>query len=295
MTDDVAEASDARKEPRILDYGQLVDALKARRATLSPRLQDVALFFLNHPEDVAILTIVEIAKAARVPPSAITRFTHEMNFDRFTDLQAVFRQRLVGRRVPVSDRLTLMDSNAPAPTAGDLDLDDPFRIVEVLAHAGTDSLASLMQDLGQPGARHDLVAFVTALKAARAIHIVGNRGAFGVACYAFYGFASVGKRVFQIDNFGSMRVQQAQSMAPDEVLLAISFDDYTPETVAVVEAAHAAGRDILAITDNELSPLYRPAKHRLLVKEARLGHFRSQVPAMVLLQSLIVSVGRHRA
>jgi DNA-binding MurR/RpiR family transcriptional regulator len=34
------------------------------------------------------------------------------------------------------------------------------------------------------------------------------------------------------------------------------------------------------------------AAHVLFVKEARLGHFRSQVPAMVLCQSLIVSLGR---
>lgn len=279
-------------EPRIMDYAQLVDVLKARRSALSPRLQDVASFFLNHPEDVALLTIVEIAKAAGVPPSAITRFTHEMNFDRFTDLQAVFRQRLVGRRLPVSDRLSLMDAGVVQP--GQMDLDDPFRVVEMLTHAGTDSLVSLVHDLEQSGARAELEASVAMLRAARAVHIVGNRGAFGVACYAFYGFASVGKRVFLVDNFGSMRLQQVQMIGPDEVLLAISFDDYTPETVEMVTAAASAGRDILAITDNELSPLYRPATHRLLVKEARLGHFRSQVPAMVLVQSLIVSIGRHR-
>ena len=34
------------------------------------------------------------------------------------------------------------------------------------------------------------------------------------------------------------------------------------------------------------------ASHVLYVKEARLGHFRSQVPAMVLCQSLIISLGR---
>ena len=100
--------------------------------------------------------------------------------------------------------------------------------------------------------------------------------------------------MFLIDNAGSMRAQQVQAVAPTDVLLAISFDDYTPETIAVVDAARQHGCTILAITDNELSPLWKPAKHRLLVKEARLGHFRSQVPAMVLLQTLIVSVGRHR-
>ena len=48
---------------------------------------------------------------------------------------------------------------------------------------------------------------------------------------------------------------------------------------------------MLAITDNELSPVAPVASHVLYVKEARLGHFRSQVPAMVLCQTLVMSLG----
>ena len=74
-------------------------------------------------------------------------------------------------------------------------------------------------------------------------------------------------------------------------LLVITFDDYTPETVELARNAHAAGRTVLAITDNELSPVAPVASHVLYVKEARLGHFRSQVPAMVLCQTLVMSLG----
>ncbi len=279
-------------EARIPDYATLVAVLKERRSSLSPRLQDVASFFLNHPEDVAMLTIVEIAGTAGVPASAITRFSQALGFDRFGDLQAVFRQRLLGRRRDAGSRAALL--RAPGAAPGDADLDDPMRIAALLAEAGAASLTGMIDDLSEGDGAADLAAFVAALRGAASIHIVGNRGAFGVACYAFYGFASVGARVHLIDNAGSMRGLQVQAVAPEDVLLAIAFDDYTPETVAVVEGAAAAGRTVLAITDNELSPIWPPARHRLLVKEARLGHFRSQVPAMVMLQTLIVSTGRHR-
>ena len=81
-------------------------------------------------------------------------------------------------------------------------------------------------------------------------------------------------------------------MGPKDALIVLTFDDYTPETVAVAQAAHDAGRVVLAITDNELSPVVGLARHVLYVKEARLGHFRSQVPAMVVCQAVIVSLGR---
>jgi DNA-binding MurR/RpiR family transcriptional regulator len=80
-------------------------------------------------------------------------------------------------------------------------------------------------------------------------------------------------------------------MDPQDALLVITFDDYTPETVDLANKAHAAGHTVLAITDNELSPVAPLAKHVLYVKEARLGHFRSQVPAMVLCQTLVMSLG----
>jgi DNA-binding MurR/RpiR family transcriptional regulator len=269
-----------------LDYPALVELLKARRASLPPRLQDVAQFVLNNPEDVAILTIVEIARGAGVPPSAITRFTQELGFERFSDLQAVFRSRLVGPRLSYADRLRSLSERGESD--GPLDLTNPQGVLDVLASSAYRSLMGMVEDQRDA----PLHSVVDMIRAAPAVHVTGGRGAFGVAAYSFYGLAAVGKRAFLIDNLGAMRAQQVQAMAPDDVLLVISFDDYTRETVDIAEQAARAGRIILAITDNELSPLVPLARHALFVKEARFGHFRSQVPAMVLCQAIIASVGR---
>src|SRR4051794_34315372 len=68
------------------DYGSLVIALAERKSKLSKRLQQVAQFFLNNPEDVAIYTIVELARQAGTHPSTISRFAKEMGFDGFAGL-----------------------------------------------------------------------------------------------------------------------------------------------------------------------------------------------------------------
>ena len=75
----------------IRDYEGLRAALVARQTRLSRRLQQVARFFLNHPEEVAINTLVRLATLAQVPPPTITRFAKEMGFQGFADLQTVFR------------------------------------------------------------------------------------------------------------------------------------------------------------------------------------------------------------
>jgi DNA-binding MurR/RpiR family transcriptional regulator len=270
-----------------MDYAELVRRLKDRRTALSPRLQDVAQFVLNNPEDVAILTIVEIARAAKVPPSAITRFTQELGLERFSELQAIFRSRLVGPRLPYADRLRGIAEKA-GDGEGPLDLSDPQEVLEIFASSAYLSLLNVVEDQRVAPLRD----FVAAIRAAPAVHVCGGRGAFGVAAYSFYGLAAVGKRAFLIDNLGAMRVQQVLAVGAEDAVLAISFDDYTPETIEIARKVVEQGATLLAITDNELSPLAPLARHALFVKEARLGHFRSQVPAMVLCQAIIASVGR---
>jgi DNA-binding MurR/RpiR family transcriptional regulator len=131
------------------------------------------------------------------------------------------------------------------------------------------------------------------LAGAPVVHVAAARGAFGLAAYAFYGLVTTGVRAQLIDNLGAMRAEQVAAMGPGEALLALTFDDYTPETVEIARMAAARGQPVVAITDNELSPVVGLGPV-LFVKEARLGHFRSQVPALVVVQALIVSLGRRK-
>ncbi len=271
---------------RIEDFEGLVAHLASTEARLSRRLRQVAQFVLNNPEDVAIYNIVELARMAGVPTSTITRFTKEVGFAGFAELQAVFRQRLVGPRLRYSEQFRALAASRPAQ--GPLDLDDPGAVFDTFIQSGLDTLIRLREEID----RGAVVAFVEALAAARTVHIVAARGAFGVGAYCFYGLSQVGKRACLVDNLGSMRAEQMRFIEPEDVMRAITFDSYTRETLAAAEGAAKAGHKLLSITDNEMSPIARLGLSTLYVREARLGHFRSQIPAMALCQSIIVSVGR---
>lgn len=263
------------------DFDALRAALVARQGRLSRRLSQVARFFLNHPEEVAVSTLVRLAELSSVPPATITRFAKELGFAGFADLQLVFRERLLGPRLPYAERLA-------APGPGETDLDRPGAVFGSFVQAAVQSLLRIEEALD----RAELAAFVDALAASEVIHVAAARGAFGLGAYAVYGLGSIGRRAQLIDNLGAMRAMQVTSMGPGDTLLAMTFDDYTPETVEIAEQAAARGHRVLAVTDNALSPVVPLAAHVLYVNEARLGHFRSQVPAMVVTQSLIVALGR---
>jgi DNA-binding MurR/RpiR family transcriptional regulator len=271
---------------RIEDFEALVSHLTSPDLKLSRRLRQVAQFLLNNPEDAAIYNIVELARMAGVPTSTITRFTREVGFGGFADMQAVFRQRLLGPRLRHAENLRA--AAGPVPAAGALDLDDPDAVFEAFLQAGIDTLGRLREETD----RSAMGVFVDTLADAGQVHIVSARGAFGVGAYCFYGFSQIGKPASLVDNLGAMRAEQMRFVSPQDVVLAITFDSYTAETIEVARAAVKAGHRLLAITDNEMSPIARLGVATLYVREARLGHFRSQIPAMALCQSIIVSVGR---
>jgi len=254
-------------------------ALVARSGKLSKRLSQVAQFFLNHPEEVAVSTLLHLADMAMVPPATITRFAKELGFQGFSDLQLVFRERLLGPRLPYAERVT---------GAGDSDLDQPGVVFGSFVQAAVQSLLRIEEALD----REQLAACVEVLAATDVVHVAAARGAFGLGAYTVYGLGSIGRRAQLIDNIGAMRAMQVAAMGPGDTLLAMTFDDYTPETVEVVRLAAARGNRVLVITDNALSPVAGLATHILYVNEARLGHFRSQIPAMVVAQAMIVGLGR---
>lgn len=274
------------RQPPIKDYQSLCTVLAARQGSLSRRLGQVARFFLNHPEEVAISTLVALASHADVPPATITRFAKELGFAGFADLQAVFRERLVGPRAPYAERVSKLREGTT--DIADADLKDPGRVFEGFVQAGVNSLVRIEENLD----RTELAAFVDALVDCEVVHVAAARGAFSIGAYSVYGLANVGKRAHLVDNLGAMRAEQVGAMGPNDVLLAVTFDDYTPETVEAARLAATRGHVVLAITDNELSPVVGVASHVLFVTEARLGHFRSQVPALVVCQAIIVALGR---
>lgn len=261
------------------DFEALRAALVARSGQLSKRLSQVAQVCLNHPEEVAVSTLVRLADLAEVPPATITRFAKGLGFQGFAELQLVFRERLLGPRLPYADRLA---------GAGDGELDQPGGVFGSFVQAAVQSLLRIEEALD----RDQLAACVEVLAETEVVHVAAARGAFGLGAYTVYGLGSIGRRAQLIDNLGAMRGMQVAAMGTGDTLLAMTFDDYTPETVEVVRLAVARGNRVLAITDNALSPVAGLATHVLYVNEARLGHFRSQVPAMVVAQAMIVGLGR---
>lgn len=269
---------------RIATYDELRAAITRAFPELSRQLQHIARFATEHPNDMALETVATIAGRAAVPPSSLVRFAQALGFDGFSDMQQVFRSRLVERSLSYRERiarLTEETEEGASPTPATL-----------LGRFVDDAVTGLrhMAD----GIRPDLLDRAVALLAkARTIHLLGQRRAFPVAFYLRYAIGQLDLPAHLLDGAAGLLEQQARLVTPADALVVVSFRNYSEETLEVAAECHARGVPVLAVTDGPLSPLVHHAAVCLEVDDDQTRPFRSLVPPMCLAQALVVSLGQH--
>jgi DNA-binding MurR/RpiR family transcriptional regulator len=273
--------------PGARSFEQLKGELARTYPGLSPQLQAIATYALEHPHDMALYTVARLAKGAGVQPSAMVRFAQALGYEGFSDLQGVFRSRLVERSSSSPGlrnyRERIEAFRAVHPKSG------PIAVLNQFIGDGIASLEQLHEHVS--GA--DLQAAVKLLGAAQQIYVLGYRRSFPVAYYLSYALTQLELRAPLLGALGGMLKEPAQVIGPKDALLVVSFRNYTPEVVEVAQTCRNRKVPVVAITDNALSPLARVAHVCFQIEEQTSKPFRMLVAPMCLAQALVVALGEH--
>jgi DNA-binding MurR/RpiR family transcriptional regulator len=258
-------------------YDELARRITDTYPELPARLQGIARYVLGHPDAMALSTVAEIAREAQVPPSAVIRFANALGYSGFTELQRVYRERLVARSATYRERIEELrrtggDQGHVLPQLVDSSIRELNRLREHLDHRRLRAAADLVL-------------------AADSVFLLGQKRAFAVAAYLAYGLAQLEFRAILLDSVGGMLRQQAGMTRRGSVLIAASFRSYTREVVEAAELAQAQGAAVIAITDQAVSPLAKFARVALLVGDDPTVQFRSLVAPLCAAQALVMALG----
>ena len=263
------------------DFERLQAEVGRRFDALSPQLQRIARFALERPQDVALDTVAAAASKAEVQPSAMVRFAQALGYGGYTDMQRIFRDRLVERSSSYRDRIATLRRASPARA----------RPKTVLRDFVADSIANLSH-LEEHVAPERLEHAVRLLSGASRIHLLAQRRAFPVACYLAYALNQLELRAHLLDGLGGMLDEFSRGIGRGDVLLVASFRNYTPAVVDTALAARARGVAVVAITDSALSPLKPAADVCFELGDDSSRPFRSLVAPLCLAQALVVGTGQ---
>lgn len=268
-------------DPHPHTYETLRAEITARHPKLSKRLREISRFALDHPTDMAMETIATIAQRAKIQPSALIRFAKAFGYSGFSEMQRAFQSHVVERSASYKERVRAVEAAEEIAGQG---------IAQSLLVKYCNANIVALEELRRSDLQDEFEAAAKLLDAAVNIYVMAQRRSFPVASYLAYALNQAGYRALLLDSVGGMLMEHAQTMRATDVLIAITFAPYAPETVKVVATASKRDVPVIVITDSSLSPIAPAARVLLEVHDAQVHSFRSLAASMCIAQTLATSL-----
>lgn len=257
-----------------MEKGPLAELLAERFETMPPQLRIAARFVLDHPKDVALMSMREQAQQAGVSHSTMMRLARWLGLEGYEDMRSLYARAL---------RETTGGSAARQGT--EQEGDPGFSTAGVVA----DSLAAQISSLGEYGNAMQLIAAADLVAGSRNLFGLGLRSAYPVAGHFvdIMSFAVGGDRkVMLVGEIAGQGLEALQHAGRGDVLLAVGMSPYERTTIEVARQAARQGVSVVAITDSSVSPLTRIAREAIIVSSNSQSFFRSMAPAFAAVEIL---------
>jgi DNA-binding MurR/RpiR family transcriptional regulator len=245
--------------------------LRQRFATLSPALQQIARYVLEHPNDIVTSSMRAVGTRAAATPATLVRFAQHIGYAGWPQLKTALTAEMglgpeaYGRRARhllgrVRDRTLTRE------------------MFEVQRR----NLETTQRQI-EPA----LLRGCALLEAAVSVHAAGFRACFPIAFSFVYVYRILRDGVFLVDGLGGTVEMQERAVAKGDALVVVSFAPYSREALQVAQAAKAAGAKILAVTDSVASPLSLLADETLLFSIGSPSFFPSIASGVALVEALL--------
>jgi DNA-binding MurR/RpiR family transcriptional regulator len=245
---------------------------------LSAQLQLAARYILDHPRDVALLSMREQARKAGVGPATMTRFAKRLGLSGYDAIRSTYADALRGGTLDFADK------------AGAQLKSQKLRGDKALAAEMLKTLIGQLSSLSEPEALERLVEAADHLVRARRIYCLGLRSSHSVAWHAHYILSFFGDRSVFLDALAAVGADQLRDATKEDVLLVASVAPYTRATVEIANYAASLGVTVIAITDSAVAPLAQLAKCAILVATESQSFFHTMSPAFAMAEILTALV-----
>jgi DNA-binding MurR/RpiR family transcriptional regulator len=281
MTDQPAAARpmDLATPPGPETFDGLRQRIRDRFATLSPHLQRIARASLEEPNGFALNTTATLAADMDIQPSTLIRFAKEFGYSGFSELQRVFRQRLIEGEAIVRERVYSEETARPGPL-------NMRELLQTCVSAHVAALNGLLTNCDTDS----LSKAVDMLRQARHVYIAGLRRSRPIAAYLAYALTRSERASSLLDFAGGMAGPQIATIGSEDILVAIAFPPYSRPVVDIVLDAYVSGRKVLIITDGPASPLASNSQVQLYVDAGAASAFQPISGAIGLVQTLITAL-----
>ena len=259
-----------------MNHEQLRKEIIENYANYSRGFKAVAKVIIDQPHHAAIKNITSLGHEAGVSPATVLRFITSLRFSGYSQFQSVFKKNLVSQFHDYQQTL----SGVPKKK------NDPYGLLYEANQLTIQGMNSSIKQIDPVM----LKKIANRMNKAKTLHLCAFRRMYPVCVYLYYTLTHMGRSVSLIDGYGGMHEEQARQMSKDDMLLVISYANYSVEAKRVSEIAKEKKAQIVAVTDSELSPLCEFADIVLLINDISMRNIRLPTVTLNTLQSLCLSL-----
>ena len=245
--------------------------------TFSKGQKRIAEYILKNSDKAAFMTASKLGQRSGVSESTVVRFASELGYDGYPSMQRAL-QEIIRSRLTSTQRIQAAD--------------DQFGGQDVLSAVVQSDMEKLRM-MASEADRAEFSKAVDMILGARHLYILGTRSSSFVAGYLnFYLHLLTGNVTLVQSNAAGEIFEQLLRIGPGDVMIAISFPRYSRVTLNTVKFAQDRGATIVAITDNELSPVYQMAEAAMLAPCEMISFVDSMVAPLSLINALLIAAGK---
>ena len=258
-----------------VQFGAGADRLTWVYPKLSPQLKKCAAYILEHPIEVATLSMRQVAANADVPWSTLTRLARAAGFGAYSELRDVYRASINNASAARSHRAGQLQT-----AVGESDIGYTLNIFQQVTLL---NINTLFDDIDTDA----LDRAARALTTARSVLVAGTQESHSLANY-FHCVAAMGFRNWHlVTRHNGEYTHLFESLTGADVVVGISFEPWAADTIRVARHARDCGARVIGITDRRTSPLASCSNDVLLVPIQSPSFFQSYVATTALIEILL--------
>jgi DNA-binding MurR/RpiR family transcriptional regulator len=235
----------------------------------------IAAYILENYDKAAFMTASKLGKLVDVSESTVVRFASQLGYDGYPSMQRALQEMIRSRLTSTQRIQAAGDRLSGQDVLGAVLQSDIDKLREVVAQAN----------------RAEFDDVVERIRNARHIYILGARSSSFVAGYMNFYMHLLCENVTLVQSTAAGEIfEQMFRIGPGDVMIAISFPRYSQITMNTVKFARDRGATIIAVTDNEMSPVYQMSDAALLAPCEMISFVDSMVAPLSLINALLVAL-----
>ncbi len=252
----------------------ILERLLAEFDQLPSQLQIAARFIIDHPREVGVQTMRNLASQAGVHPNSLVRLARHLGFDGYDSMRERFRDFVRAGAGSFHERAKWLQSMARQGGISAVSGEMAQAMLSNIEHLYRDDQTEAMEQA------------VRWMSNARRTYVVGVGSSYALAYNFWYIARMMHPHFILIPRHGSLPMDDILHISEHDALFAMTFQPYRTDVVEVMRFARGQGAQTIGLSDSRASPIWREAGIGLYAPTHTPQFFHSNSATTALLETL---------